>query len=275
LVSLLTTPLRVFVDGLLWPFRTLPPLAGLAVVSLLSAVGMLLVIRATSDQQGLVAVKRRIQARLFEMRLFSDDLVALLRAQTEMLRANLAYLRLSLVPTAWLLVPFFLLVAQLQFHYGYSGLTPGAAAVVAMRLAGGQGTSSAPALRLEASDGVRVETPPVWNNSVGEAAWRIRAERPGNYELTVHVGNTVVTKSLVVSSEVVRRSPWRVSAVLDQLLYPAEAPLGKDTHVEWIEVTYPERSIELLGLDLHWIIVFFVLSLAFAYALRKRMRVTF
>jgi hypothetical protein len=130
-------------------------------------------------------------------------------------------------------------------------------------------------LRLEAPDGIRVDTPPVWNESVHEAAWRVRAERAGTYELTLHVGDTSVTKSVVVSTEVVRRSPWRVSALADQLLYPAEAPLDRATRVEWIQLTYPERAIDVFGLGLHWMVVFFVLALAFAYALRTRFGVTF
>ena len=37
-------------DLLLFPFRQLPPIVGLSVVSLLTAAGMLLVFRAKSDQ---------------------------------------------------------------------------------------------------------------------------------------------------------------------------------------------------------------------------------
>jgi hypothetical protein len=274
-MSVLNVPLRLLVDGLLWPFQTLPPLAGLAAVSLVAAMGMLLVIRATSDQQRLAAIKRRIQARFFEMRLFSEDLGALFRAQAGMLRDNLTYLRLSLVPMAWMLVPFVLLVAQLQFHYGYSGLEPGATAVVAARLAPEAAGSAAPALSLEAPPGVRVETPPVWNAAAREAAWRIRAERSGTYELGLHVGDATVGKSVVVSRDLVRRSPWRVSSLPDQLLYPAEPPLDARSPVEWIQLTYPERQVRVFGRDLHWSIVFLVLSLTFAYALRRRFGVTF
>ena len=46
------------------------------------------VVRLTSDQAALAAVKRQIQADLFEMRLFNDDLRALLRAQGAVLRAQ-------------------------------------------------------------------------------------------------------------------------------------------------------------------------------------------
>jgi len=37
-----------------------------------------------------------------------------------------------------------------------------------------------------------------------------------------------------------------------------------------IAVTCPEASIRALGISLHWLVWFFVLSMAFAFALRKR-----
>src|SRR5215510_7874498 len=112
-------------DVLLSPFRPLPPMVGLSVVSLATAFGVIMAFRATSNQQGLTDVKRRIAAALFEIRLFNDDLAAVFRAQGELLRHNLTYLRLSLVPMLWMIVPIAILVAQLDARYGYTGLKPG------------------------------------------------------------------------------------------------------------------------------------------------------
>ena len=92
--------LRALFDALLLPFRSLPPIVGLLVVSLVVSIGMLLVFKRTSNQARLEAVKRQIHACLFEIRLFNDDLPAILRAQVEILRHNLRYLGLSLVPHA-------------------------------------------------------------------------------------------------------------------------------------------------------------------------------
>ena len=41
-----------------------------------------------------------------------------------------------------------------------------------------------------------------------------------------------------------------------------------------ITVAYPERDIEILGWQLNWMIVFFILSIVFAFALRKPFGVT-
>jgi uncharacterized membrane protein (DUF106 family) len=126
--------LRPLFDLLLAPFAGLPPIVSLLVVSLLTAVAMLVVFKRTSDQTALAAVKRRIHAGLFEIRLFNDDLRAILRAQGEILRHNLTYLRLSLVPMVWILPPLVLVIAQLQFHYGYEGLRPAEEALLRVDL---------------------------------------------------------------------------------------------------------------------------------------------
>jgi hypothetical protein len=66
-----------------------------------------------------------------------------------------------------------------------------------------------------------------------------------------------------------RRSPVRVEAgFLNQLLYPAEEPIPADSPVESIALTYPDNQT-LAGVPF-WLIVFFVLSTAFAFALKKR-----
>src|SRR5689334_20806394 len=126
-MAMLNAALGWLFDVLLRPFAGLPPLAGLAVVSLGTSIAMLLVVRRTSNQAGLDEVKRHIHAALFEIRLFNDDLRAIFRAQMEMLRHNVTYLRLSVVPMLWMIVPFVFVMAQLQFQYGYEGLDVGRA----------------------------------------------------------------------------------------------------------------------------------------------------
>lgn len=269
-MSVLNSALGSVIEFLLSPFRNLPPLAGLAVVSLFAAIGMLLIVRATSNQVRLAAVKRSIQACIYEVRLFNDDARAMWRAMGEMARHNLTYLRLSLVPLLWMVVPLGLLVAQLQFHYGYEGLQPGGSTLVKARLT--TATERRPVLHAPA--GVRVETPTVWIPALREAVWRITAEQRGDFDLTIAVDDRALRKTLTVSSGVVRRSPVRPDGRLsNQLLYPAETPLPDEAGVESISIIYPERSIRMLGFDLHWLVAFFGLSMVFAFVLRGPLRV--
>ncbi len=249
-----------------------PPLVGVALWSLLVAVAMLLVYKRTSNQARLEEVKRQIHACLFELRLFSDDLSAVLRAQAEILRHNLVYLRLSLVPIAWLMVPLVLLVAQLQFRYGYTGLAPGQSTVVAATLAKDRVPAGGvrPDVRLEAPEGVRIESPAVWAPALGEVSWRVTGERPGRYRLRLRLGGDTVTKSLVVADGPVRRSPRRPSSrLLDELLWPAEAPLPAAAPFTAVRLVYPEAGFGPFGWRLHWLVWFVALSMLFALVLRR------
>jgi len=277
-MSTLNTLLRDFFDVLLYPLRGLPEIVGVAVFSLVTAVGALLVFRAASDQEGIAAVKRRIYACLFEILLYNDDLRAILRAQMEILRHNLTYFRLSLVPMFWMIVPIVLLIAQLQFIYGYRGLLPGETAVLTVELsedAAAGGAEVKPSARLQAPPGLRVETPAVWVASLNEIAWRVAADRAGEYELELELDGEVYTKSVSVSSEINRRSPIRLEeGFINQLLYPAEDPLPGNGPIDSISLTYLDGDVVIFGWGLHWLIVFFVLSIAFAFGLKNLFGVT-
>lgn len=290
-MELLNALLRAVVSALLWPFRGLPPLVGLTVVSLLTAVGMLLVFKATSNQGGIAAVKRQIHACLFEIRLFNDDLRAILRAQGELLRHNLRYLKFSIVPLLWMIVPLFLLIAQLQFQYGYEPLAPGRAAIVEMVLVEGWEEAlpqeavevidgfPRPAAELVAPEGVRVETPGVWAPDVREMSWRVSGERPGDHEVALELGGERFTKRLRVGAGQGVAAAGLLSPIrpprsaLQQLVYPAEPPLPGGP-VASIRVAYPGADVWFFGWRTHWMVVFFILSIAFAFALRNRLGVS-
>lgn len=269
--------LGVVFDLLLLPFRGMPSSVGLTVISLLVAVGILVGFRATSDQDALGEVRRQIHAGVFEIRLFKDDLRTILAAQLGILRHTMTYLRLSIVPMLWMMVPIVIVVIQLQFRYGYEGLEPRASTLLEVELtddaAARVSETDGAGLTLEATGGVRVETPPVWIPSLREAAWRIRAESPGEHELTVRVGEERLAKSVRVGGATARRSPVRPSGPLQQIVYPAEAPLPSGSGVEAIRLGYEDGAVRLFGWETHWIIAFFILTMVFAFALAKPMGV--
>lgn len=281
---ILNSALGALFDVLLYPFRGLPPVVGLLVVSVLASIGMLYVFKWTSDQEAMEETKRQIHAGIFEIRLFSDDMRAIFRAQLDIMRHNLTYFRLSLAPVAWMIVPFVLLVVQLQFHYGYAPPRPGEPLILKVKLRSDAGPvvpaaagddASGPDLRLVVPEGVRVDSPMLWIGGENEADWRVVPEEPGHHELEIHAAGETLTKTLTVSDLVVRRSPVRPStSVLDQLVWPVEPPVPADSAVESIELTYEDASVSLLGLEMHWIIAFFILTIAIAFALRKPFGVT-
>jgi uncharacterized membrane protein (DUF106 family) len=276
-MSFLNAALRPVFDLLLAPFAGLPPIVSLVMVSLVAAVFMLFVFKRTSNQAALADVKRRIHAGLFEIRLFNDDLRAILRAQNEILRTNVSYLRHSLAPMLWILPPLVLVIGQLQYHYGYEGLRPGATTLLMVDLEPGAVSPGVrPRVRLDLPAGLRADSHEVWIPAESQLAWRLVPESEGDFEVGVAVdGAASVAKSVRVTDRVVRLSPVRVDrSFLSQLVYPAEPPLPRGNPVKAIHLEYPDREVSVLGLGMHWMIPFFVLSIAFAFALRGPMKVT-
>lgn len=260
------------VDAILWPFQSWPPIAGLTVVSLLVAAALLMAFKLTSNQHAIASTRRRIQAGLYELRLFQDDPRLMPSIVFDLFRQQATYLRYALVPLLWVAIPLTLLIAHLHAYYGYEGLHPGQTAVVTARLRPGAGAAGEPQLTLEAPPGLRVETPSVWVPSLREASWRIAADRDGDYDLRVILkssppkapnANATATKRVRVTSRSVARSPVRqAESFWTAWEYPAEAPLPADSPIDAISITYSEATIATMP----WLIVFLLLTTLFAVA---------
>jgi uncharacterized membrane protein (DUF106 family) len=279
-MSHLNAALRWVFDTIHRPLAGLPAMVGIVLWSVVAGVLLLLVFKHTSNQVRLAAVKRRIHACLFEIRLFNDDLVAILRAQGEILRHNAAYLALSLKPLLWMIVPLVLVIGQLQYIYGYRGFEPGERFLLTARFSPKADVDGArPPVWLELPDALEAETDGVWVPSEREMTWRLVAVGEGDAEILLHHGDEVVTKSVRVTDRVVRLSPLRPStSFLEQLTWPAESPLPEDGPVHSIELDYPAAELSLLGFHVQseyaWMAVFFVLSIVVGFAIRKPLGVT-
>lgn len=269
-MTTLNAALSRVADLVLGPLAGLPPAAVILGAALATAVIVLLVMKATSNQTALAAVKRRIHAALLEMRLYNDDVRALLRAQGEVLRANLSYVWLSLVPLVVTAVPLTLAIAQLQAWYGYAGLPAGTPAVVIAEVTRDAATPL-PTLEAPGSDVVGAGR---YFPTLNQVAWRIVPREPGTHELRVRAGTTAEAKTLVVDGPggpaIARRSPGRDTPdLLTQLLYPSEPPLDPAGPIRAIRVTYDERTVSLGGWETHWLILYVVATFALVLALRK------
>jgi hypothetical protein len=251
-----------------------PPLAGLAVMALLVAAAVLLLFRATSNQSGITAAKRRMQAGLYEIRLLNDDPRCILRAFQDILWQDLKYVRYSIVPLLWMLVPLTLVIAQLQSFYACRPLEPGTTFLVTAQMAAR--TPARPALELQVPAGLRVETAGAWLRGSSQVMWRVRAENPGQYAIQVLSGAEPLAKQVRVGGGVQRLSPRREQPRFwGQVLEPGESPLPKGQAVQSIHVTYTSRDVGVGRLRGHWLIAFFVLVLGFGLLLKGRFKVAF
>lgn len=240
-------------------------------ISVLLGAAMLWVFRHTSNQRAIRAAKRRVQACLYEMRLFTDEPSLVWKAQIGLLSANARYLGLMLVPAIIMTVPMVLLFAHLEAWYGLSPLPPGRATLVTVQMKTPLDTAASPGLA--APPEIAIETPPVRVIAERQVIWRIRPLAPVSGVLRIVISGGVVEKTIRAGAGLHHISDRRVSALWDLIWHPAEARLPAG-NIDWIEIRYPAATMRWLGLDLHWLIWLVLFSMLSALLLKGRFGVT-
>lgn len=239
----------------------------LVVVSIVTGIALLWVFRKTSNQRAIRATKKRLQARLLEMRLYADDPGVVWRAQKKLLVLNLKYFALMLRPAVFATIPMVLLLVVLDGFYGMKPLAIGESAIVTVQL------SEAADAELAAPSGIDIETPAVRALGERQVSWRIRPTGVIIGDLRITAGGNEVTKSVRTGSDAGFLSHRRVQSLAWLWLYPLEMPLPGDG-VEWIELKYPAAEVSVFGLETHWLVWFILFSMVSAFLLKGRFGVT-
>lgn len=245
----------------------------LALMSAVLGVVMLWVFGRFSNQDKIRGVKGLLKAYMLELRLFVDEPSLIWQAQKSLVGANLRYMALMLGPFLILLVPMGLTIALLDPYYGVAPLPLDRPAIVTMHLSRDL-DPSAPTPVLRVPEGIAVETPAVRAAGSKHLSWRIRAVRPVSGKLAVELDGVEFEKNIEAGEGPRYTPPRRVSSWLEWLASPGEALLPAGP-VSAIEVNYPGAEVAWLGLELHWLIWFVIVSFAAALLLKSRMGVSF
>lgn len=263
--------INLIFNTIFYPLKFFSPGWGLVIASLLTGVVMLIIFRYTSNQQKIKWAKDKVKGYILEIRLYRDSPKVIIRALGQILRYNGIYMRYALVPLLFVIIPVILILVNLNFRYNFIGFKPNDSALVKVCISDGVDANN---IALEESEAVKIETDALYIPSKKEIDWRIKVHKKGNHVLVISSGDRVDTKRLWVGSKPVLIAPIRVGhSAWDVLMNPAEPPLPKESPIKRIEVTYPERENRLLGIRMHWLVIFFILSLVFAFALKGPMKV--
>lgn len=247
---------RLF-DIILLPLASLEPVWGLVFISLISGVILIYFYGLVSNQTAIRNVKRKIHASMLEAVIFRNDLKVSLAAQGRMLGYAFQYL-LNAVPALIVLsVPCILILAQLNLRYAFRPLLPGEQSVIKLNLnepdllykvslAEPANAKITPPLRMEENSGI------IWRIDLQEnAAAPVDLSLSGLPES--FNGNVAVSEpASKIPSESYAKG-WM------KILYPGDFKLPAG--VASLSILYPEREYSLLGMHMHWIVIFFILSL--------------
>lgn len=261
-------------DIIFLPFRSMSPWVAMIIVSFVTGLLMLFIFRFTSNQKGIKKVKNKIKAHLLELRLYKDSLSISLKAQGNILRCNLKYISYSAKPMLVMIIPIILILIQLNFWFGYESLAPGQKAIFKVKLKDNYNPLEID-LNVESSSGLTIETLPLRMEEENEINWRISAKEKGIHNINVILKGERVTKTVAVAQKPLSKiSPIKIRRnFIDELLYPVEAPIKGDMPIKSLEITYPTKGMNLFGWHIHWLIVYFALSIIFGFAFKGILKI--
>jgi len=237
--------------------------AGISVV-----IGLLMVVvfRYTSDQKAIRVAKDHLKAHLLALRLFQDQIAVVIRAYGRIVLATGHYLRLAFMPLLFVIVPLTLFIVQLDRYLGIQPIEPGHPFLVSAKVA----ESVLNDTSLVLPEGLKATAPAVHMPAENEIAWRVVANKDGDFVINLQANSLLLSKSVKVGSGLTRLSPIRLRGKFwERILISGEPALAASDLVEAIEVQYPAREIAFAGLEWNWIWLFFVLSLVAGFVFKS------
>ncbi len=236
-------------------------------ISLVIGLLMVVVFRYTSDQKAIHVAKDRLKAHLLALRLFQDQIPVVLRSYVRIVMATGRYLRLAFKPLLFVIVPLTFLLVQFDRYLGLMPVEVGHPFLVKVGMDNLNALNEA---SIQLPDGLATTAPAVHVPSGNEVAWRVVAERPGEYIVNVQASDRTFAKRVLVGAGLSRLSPIRLRGKFwERIFVSGEPALPGNNPIESINVQYPARNIAFAGFEWNWIWLFFVLSLAAGFLFKS------
>lgn len=249
-------------------FADSSPWIGLVILSLVTGIILLFVFKLTSNQKAISQTKERIRGHFLEIRLFQDDPVVIFGSLGRIMRDNLIYLRYTAVPFFFMLVPVVLMLIQMDMRYGYRPFRPGEETILRIKTTE-EKTVALDSIGIDTPEFMEVNVMPVRIAAEGEALWGLKITGEGRGEITVEANGNEYAMPVVAGGGVPRAAGARSGGSLyDRLMNPGLKALPAGSGLEIIEIEYPAREMTIGNYNIHWIIIYFVISVVFGYSVK-------
>lgn len=266
MINIINTFFNTLFDILLFPFQNLNAFWAILFVSFLTGIVMLSIFKKVSNQKKIHRVKNKIKAYLLELRLYNDDISLSLSATVRLFTSNLLYFVQVVRPLIVLFIPVSLILIQIGSRYGNRPLNPQEQTTVSVTV---KENIKMQEISLISSKGIIIETDPVRIPNQHKIYWRVKGLQNGTWNVSCRYNTEKIEKRVVVGTSATlmsnsRKSKYSISA----FLHPAEKTLPKNQFLKEITIHYPEEPIEFAGLHIHWLALFFVLSIMFGFVFK-------
>ncbi len=236
-----------------YPIAYMPKWLGIILVSLLTSVIALLVYKRVSNPDAIREAKDKIKAGLLEVILFKDSPRQIFKSQIYILRANIRYFTSNLKPIFYLIIPFVMLIIQIEPHLGYRPFNKGE--VFVFRYMNDKPVS------LKFS-GLKQETEAMNIDN----SYLIRLKQEANDKGVIRIEDDI---RLYVNS----KDGLFVGS--DKSLLSLIRPLkwGSLNHIDGYNIPYQSADIDFIGLKTYWLYPYFILTIVFGFGLKGFLKV--
>lgn len=258
-VGLFNQAVGVVFDLLLAPFAGLAPVWGLLFVSVLSGVVLVLLYGKVSNQAGLRKVKNRIFSYLLEAVIYRHDLKLCLGAQAKMFAQAFVYVAYAIPPILVLMIPCLIILAQLNLRYDVRGFSSGEHGLLEVRFSDPDVLED---VQLKTSPGLAA-TPALRDPEQGKAYWRLDAKGSGAQQISLNFSSSApeFTQAVVFNQSGTAIWAKNYKNWLLSLIYPASSGFSKSGTLAELKLSYPEMRYRIFGINMHWLVVFAIVSI--------------
>ena len=247
----------------------------IVLLSLVTAVIFLLIFKKTSNQKKIKYHKNKIFGYVLQIPLYKDRFRLLISSILNIFKHNGLYIAHTLVSLIFIIIPLIFVMVQLDNRYAYEPLHEGQQFFVQAVLKKDTDRDTLEKVFCEASPEVELETLPLRLEDENSVLWRAKIVEANSGQIpTLRFGiegnEAPIEKQLVTAyGQHPRFAPSKKHASLfNRIFYNAEGYLPADSPFTAISTQYNRAGYSLVFWDVDAIILFFVFTLIFGFALK-------
>ena len=233
-------------DACMAPLAALGRWAEIFGVAAVLGIVVSLIFAALVRRERLRQARDELWAALFEVWLYRREPLLVWQAQLALLKANLRYNSILLVPVVLSLLASAPLLIQAHYRFAFAPIPSGAETLLTAVSARPADDMAQMDCKLEWVQGAGVLSPSVREPVLHRLVWRLRPEGSGKHVLRLTGCGQTVEFPLYVGDFAGSIAPARQVGVLAHFFSPRALPLKDDSGWGRIYVEYPRAGIERL-----------------------------
>lgn len=238
-------------DPVFAPLLRLPPVAAIAIISLIISVLISIVYKFFTDQKKMHALKDELKDMQKEFKKHKDNPSKLKSLNSRMMQVNMDYMSHSFKAMMITLIPVIIMFSWLNAHLAYMPIEPDQAFTTTMVFKGNNINGMA---AIDVPEGVEILGDKEVEVNDGKAHWVLKG-KTGEYRLEYTYDNQVFERDVLISPE---------------LEYaPVRQPINKDSVKEIRIDNQPSKPLQIGSIKLSVIWTYVLFSLVFSMVTRK------